>query len=72
MFINNEKYFLLSNLVDCKWGNKICNICNVTCGGGKKMCSRSKDVEARNGGKDCEGDEMSIEDCNNNIPCPGI
>ena len=66
-----KRNFSLPTLVDCVWGNFTCQACNVTCDAGHKVCTRTKAIEARNGGKDCEGAETSIKDCSNK-PCPGI
>ena len=57
--------------MNCQWSNYgEWTTCSESCGGGKRVHSRKKIIEAENGGKDCEGPDTQIEECNTNH-CPG-
>ena len=55
--------------VDCVWGNWQNGTCSKTCGDGEVTRTRSKKVEAANGGKDCDGESVVLENCTSQ-PCP--
>ena len=68
-FINK---IITSSQVDCVWspfGNW--STCSKTCGSGERVAKRSIITESIGGGKECDGDSMKIEACNEG-PCPGI
>ena len=66
-------------LVDCEWhddgnGNGYVfwgdSTCSVTCGNGTEVANRIKMTEAKNGGKECDGNTTVTRPCVN-TPCPG-
>jgi len=51
--------------VNCVWSDlKPLTDCTKSCGGGTQFFTRSKIQEARNGGRECEGDEYLVQPCN--------
>ena len=64
-------------LVDCIWDKfSEWTSCSKNCGGGKKIRTRSKKIEAAQGGKDCKGVDTESETCTHNqlyqSNCKGI
>ena len=60
-----EKYNILCFIsVDCVWDKWNIGECSKTCGGGKKIITRAKKVEADHGGKECSGSSNITESCN--------
>jgi len=52
-------------LVNCVWSDlKPISDCTKSCGGGTQFFTRSKIQEARNGGRECEGDKYLVQPCN--------
>ena len=57
--------------VDCKWGDYgDWSLCSKTCGEGEKVRTRSKSIEASNGGTECEGTTAETVICNDQL-CSG-
>ena len=58
--------------IDCQWSSwsKFAE-CSETCGGGYQIFKRTHQVKSENGGKDCVGDDIKVEDCNTQ-PCSGM
>ena len=57
-------------IVHCKWGNWTEGECSKTCGkDGFRVDTRKREVEAKNGGKDCEGDKVKSVKCDL-VKCP--
>mmetsp|Transcript_612 Transcript_612/g.846 ORF Transcript_612/g.846 Transcript_612/m.846 type:complete len:326 (+) Transcript_612:77-1054(+) len=56
---------------DCKWSEwSEWSVCSVSCGGGQRFQSRSHQIPAAMGGKECEGDNFRpSEDSCNTDPC---
>ena len=51
--------------VDCVWGKYgQWSDCSKTCGGGEKTRSRSKTIEASDGGQECQGEATETVTCN--------
>ena len=67
--INCLMFHFLIKLVDCVWGNWQNGTCSKTCGDGEVTRTRSKKVEAANGGNDCDGESVVLENCTSQ-PCP--
>ena len=58
-------------VVNCEWGDfGEWSICSQTCGGGEISRTRSKKIQAENGGSPCTGDETENQSCNPHS-CPG-
>ena len=58
--------------MNCEWSDfGEWSECSKSCGGGEKTSNRSVIKPALNGGKDCEGEDIQIESCNDQ-PCAGI
>ena len=55
--------------MDCEWSEWQIGQCSVTCGGGTRTNTRTKNVEESNGGV-CTGNPTAQEDCNTQN-CPG-
>ena len=66
-----NKFYLL-DAIDCQWSSwsKI-EDCSKSCGGGSQTFRRRQQVKSANGGKDCVGDDIKVEDCNTQ-PCSGM
>ena len=63
--------YLRSLSVNCKWQGWVeIGECSKTCGGGKQTITRTKKVEAANGGTDCTGKSVTWYECNTR-PCYG-
>ena len=58
-------------LVDCLWGPWYSSECSASCGNSTKQLTRSIIRNATNGGKKCEGDNLSEAQCDY-TPCPGM
>ena len=51
--------------IDCEWGQfGEWSTCSKSCGGGEKSRTRSKTLEASNGGTQCNGESTETESCN--------
>ena len=51
--------------VDCSWSPWYAwSKCSKTCGGGERVSNRTISVVAHNGGKECEGIDSRMEECN--------
>ena len=56
---------------DCSWSPWYpWSRCSKSCDGGNRTSTRTISVVAYNGGKDCEGNDTRVEECNSD-PCPG-
>ena len=62
---------MLHNIVvHCKWGNWTKGECSKTCGNdGYRVDTRKREINATNGGKDCEGSTQRNEKCDL-VKCP--
>ena len=59
-------------LENCQWSDfDEWSECSKSCGGGEKTSKRKIIKHALYGGRECEGDDIKIEYCNEQ-PCPGI
>ena len=56
-------------VVDCEWADWEIGECSVSCGGGSRINTRSKDVVENNSGV-CLGESSEEEECNSS-GCPG-
>ena len=62
--------FLCIEPVDCTWSNWTeWSNCSNSCGGGTQTKSREIAFSAENGGQDCIGNNIVIQNCNMNISC---
>ena len=51
--------------VDCSWSPWYAwSECSKTCDGGNRTANRTISVEAYNGGKECDGNDTKVEECN--------
>ena len=58
--------------VDCEWNDWQVGECSVTCAGGSRTNSRTKNIEESDGTDEvgtCDGDATMVEDCNTQ-DCP--
>ena len=62
---------LIVGPVNCEWDEWKIGECDQTCGGGIRRNTRKIKVNAKHGGKECEGSATSTETCNTN-ECPGM
>ena len=54
-------------LVNCQWSTwESWQSCSVSCGEGTQQRTRTKSVEAQNGGSECPGSHYEIQNCNTN------
>merc|ERR1719313_1290105 len=60
--------------VDCVWGQwSGFGSCSKTCGEGEEMRSRGKEIEAENGGVECEGETEETRTCElTSCPIDGV
>ena len=58
-------------VVDCQWNDWDIGECSVSCGGGRKRITRSKQVVEKYGGSSCAGNSTKEENCNEHH-CPGM
>ena len=57
--------------IDCQWSSwSKLEECSKTCGGGFQIFHRSRQVKSENGGKDCLGNDIKVEECKKH-QCPG-
>ena len=56
--------------VDCEWSDWRLGDCSATCGDGLRENHRYKVTEEKFGGKPCEGEAQTTEQCNERL-CPG-
>lgn len=67
---NHGLKIYISKPVDCAWGEfKAWGECSISCGGGKRIRTRSEQTPARGGGKPCAGSKSESGDCNQQA-CP--
>ena len=59
------------DVVNCEWSDWIPGKCSQQCGGGTRNDTRTKRVQAKDGGNDCEGDDVSVGEICNVDACPG-
>ena len=57
-------------VVDCVWGPFKEGACSVSCGTGKRVCTRTKKVQEKCGGKKCTGSSTMTVACKLK-KCPG-
>ena len=58
--------------MNCEWSDfGEWSECSKSCGGGERTSNRSVIKPALYGGKECEGEDIQIESCNDQ-PCPGM
>ena len=74
LVLNYDAYVLLCNSYldipkDCQWNDWNIGTCSHACGGGTRTNTRTKIIEASNGGV-CDGESTSQEACNTQ-KCPG-
>ena len=58
-------------LVDCEWNEWDLGACTVTCGGGTRVDTRSKNVEEQYGGM-CDSNQTERKETCNTDDCPRI
>ena len=64
---NASDNYIFCFLVNCQWTSwGSWQSCSVTCGGGTQQRTRTKSIEAQNGGLECPGDLYEIQNCNTN------
>ena len=62
--------FLMHDVVDCEWDDWTIGNCSSSCGGGTRTNTRSKKINAKHGGKECD-EPTSIDESCNVQECPG-
>ena len=59
------------SVIHCEWDDWKTQECDKSCGGGTRIKSRRKKINAKNGGDECDGPEIMSENCNTK-KCPGM
>ena len=62
--------YIMSLSVNCEWDNWVEGNCSVTCGNGTQINTRTKTVNATDGGIECEGEAIENITCTLKV-CPG-
>ena len=71
IYLSSQYIVITVNIVaNCVWGPWSEGKCSVTCGTGKRLCTRTKRVKEKCGGKKCNGSSTMYASCKKKC-CPG-
>ena len=73
MLLLLKRYNSIRYIVDCVWNQwNPWSACSITCGSGFQTRERSKKQQARNNGKQCDGNNFEVQHCHLRDYCFGM